>query len=308
MELHQLQCFIAVLEEGGFKRATARLGITQPALSYQIKRLEEELGIQVFHRGPGGITPTEAGRILLDHAHHVIGLVREAHESVRQLSAGVTGELRIGALKCVGQYFLPHVLSEIGAKHPLMRPKLLYREADDLYEALLARQLDVAMLVDPPPDRRLLFQDVFDERISLVSGRAHPFYGRASVEISELASTNFVALSARTAAGAACRTYLERASITVVPAVTTDNVETVKRMVEAGMGVAFLPDMTTADDVERDGMPGRLWRSTVEPVLSLPLVMATWRDARRSLALDAFVETVLRIARRWDGTREGLLN
>ncbi len=66
MELHQLQCFIAVVEEGGFKRATARLGVTQPALSYQIKRLEEELGVQVLHRGQGGITPTEAGRVLLE--------------------------------------------------------------------------------------------------------------------------------------------------------------------------------------------------------------------------------------------------
>jgi DNA-binding transcriptional LysR family regulator len=308
MELHQLQCFIAVLEEGGFKRATARLGITQPALSYQIKRLEEELGVQVFHRGPGGITPTEAGRALLDHAHHVIATVREAHEAVRQLSAGVTGELRIGAIKCVGQYFLPYVLSEIGAKHPLVRPRLLYLESDALYDALLANKLDVAMVVDPPPDRRLVFQNVFDERISLVSGRGHPFHGRPTVDVSELASANFVSLSPRTSAGAACRAYLERVGIAVVPAVTTDNVETVKRMVEAGMGVAFLPDMTTVDDVVSNGYPARLWRSAVEPTLSLPLVIATWRDARRSLALDAFVETVLRTAQRWDGTREGLLN
>src|SRR5512140_890471 len=99
LELQQLQCFIAVLEEGGFKRATARLGITQPALSYQIKRLEEELGVQVFRRGPGGITPTDAGRILLEHAHHVIAAVREAHQAVRELSGGVPGEIRIGAIK-----------------------------------------------------------------------------------------------------------------------------------------------------------------------------------------------------------------
>jgi len=61
MELHQLQCFLAVVEEGGFNRATTRLHITQPALSYQIKRLEEELGVSLFHRHPRGISPTEAG-------------------------------------------------------------------------------------------------------------------------------------------------------------------------------------------------------------------------------------------------------
>src|SRR3989337_3484053 len=78
MELHQLQCFMAVIEEGGFNRATTRLHITQPALSYQIKRLEEELGVSLFHRRPRGISPTEAGRVLLQNAPDVIESVRRA--------------------------------------------------------------------------------------------------------------------------------------------------------------------------------------------------------------------------------------
>jgi DNA-binding transcriptional LysR family regulator len=303
MELHQLQCFIAVLEEGGFKRATARLGITQPALSYQVKRLEEELGVQVFRRGPGGITPTEAGRVLLDHAHQVIGTVREAHQAVRELSGGVTGEIRIGAIKCVGTYFLPFVLQEMRVRYPLVRTKLLYRESDELLESLLANKLDVALVVEPPPDQRLAQQSVFDEKISLVSGRGHPFYGRRSVDISELKDVAFVSLSAETAAGALIRRYLDRLGIAIVASLATDNLETVKRMVEAGMGVAFLPDMATNDDVGEEGRPGRLSRAAVEPTLSLPLSVVTWRDSRHSLALDAFVEGVCRIGRQWDPTR-----
>ena len=300
MELQQLQCFIAVLEEGGFKRATARLGITQPALSYQIKRLEDELGVQVFRRGPGGITPTEAGRIFLEHAHQVIAAVREAHQAVRELSGGVTGEIRIGAIKCVGQYFLPHVLMEIRAKHPMVRPKLLYMESDALYEALLANKVDVAMVVDPPADERLRYTPVFDEQISLVSGRGHPFYGRKTVELSELKDVHLVALSPRISAGALAKRWLDRQGISVVAALTTDDIEAVKRMVESGMGAAFLPDMSTTRDVE--GPDARLWRSAVEPTLSLPLVIATWRDAHPSLAVDAFVEEVQRIGLHWDGT------
>jgi DNA-binding transcriptional LysR family regulator len=304
LELQQLQCFIAVLEEGGFKRATARLGITQPALSYQIKRLEEELGVQVFRRGPGGITPTDAGRILLEHAHHVIAAVREAHQAVRELSGGVTGEIRIGAIKCVGQYFLPDVLKEIRAKHPGVRPKLLYKDTDDLLEALLANKVDVAMVVDPPPDERLAYTPVFDEQISLVSGRGHRFYGRPSIDVAELKDVTFVALAAHVSAGALAKRYLDRQGISVVPALTADNIETVKRMVESGMGVAFLPDMATVEDVLPDGKPGRLSRSAVEPTLSLPLAVATWRDARPSLAVDAFVAEVRQIGLNWEGTRQ----
>lgn len=301
MELNQLQCFIAVLEEGGFKRATARLGITQPALSYQIKRLEEELGVQVFRRGPGGITPTEAGRVLLDHAHNVMATVREAHQAVRELSGGVSGEIRVGALKCVGTYFLPRVLWEVRARHPMVRPKILYRDSDELLEALLANRLDVAMVIDPPQDRRTRHDRVFDELISLVSGPGHRFYGRPTVGVNELQDVEFVALSPQTSAGALIRSYLDRLGLTIVPSVSTDNVETVKRMVEVGMGVAFLPDMSTADDVAEGGPPGRLWRSSVEPSLSLPLVLVSWRDTHHSLALDAFIEVVCQIGRRWDG-------
>ena len=300
MELQQLQCFIAVLEEGGFKRATARLGITQPALSYQIKRLEEELGVQVFRRGPGGITPTDAGRILLDHAHHVIATVREAHQAVRELSGGVTGEIRVGAIKCIGQYFLPAVLMEIRAKHPGMRPKLLYKDSEELLEALLANKIEVALVVDPAPDERLAFTPVFDEQISLVSGRGHRFYGRAKVDVAELKDATFVALSPHVSAGALAKRYLDRQGIVVTPAFTSEDIETVKHMVESGAGVAFLPDFAIVDDVAPQG---RLSRSTVEPTLSLPLSLATWRAARPSIAVDAFVSEVRRIGLQWEGTR-----
>jgi DNA-binding transcriptional LysR family regulator len=303
VELSQLQCFIAVLEKGGFKRATARLGITQPALSYQIKRLEEELGVQVFRRGRGGITPTEAGRVLLEHAHHVIETVREAHQAVRELSSGVNGEIRVGALKCVGTYFLPRVLWEVRAKHPLVRPKIVYREPEELLEALLAKRLDVAMVNDPPADARLRHHHVFEEQISLVCGPGHPFFGRCTVDRAELQGVQFVALSPQTPAGALIRSYLDRLGLTIVPSVSTDNVETVKRMVEVGMGVAFLPDMATSEDLGTDGQPERLWRCSVEPALSLPLVIVSWRDTHRSLALEAFIDEVCRIGRRWDGIR-----
>jgi DNA-binding transcriptional LysR family regulator len=300
VELHQLQCFIAVLEEGGFKRATARLGITQPALSYQIKRLEEELGVQLFHRRPG--SATEAGRVFLEHAQQVIATVREAHQAVRELSDGVTGEIRIGTIYCVGTYFLPRVLLEIRAKHPLVRPHILYRSSGDLLESLLANKLDVAIVADPPVDSRLKREVIFEEHFSLISGPGHPFFGRPKVSAEELKDIPFVALSPTSASGSLIRDYLDRVGVAVQQAVSVDNAETVKRMVEAGMGVAMLPDMTTAEDVACDGQPGRLSRSAVDPPLSRAITLVTWANPSRSLALDAFATEVRQIG---DATRDG---
>jgi DNA-binding transcriptional LysR family regulator len=236
----------------------------------------------------------------------VIAAVREAHQAVRELSGGVTGEIRIGAVKCVGQYFLPHVLREIRTNHPGVRPKLVYLDSDVLLEALLANKIDVAMVVDPAPDERLAYTPVFDEQISLVSGPGHRFYGRGTIDVAELRDVTFVALASHISAGALAKRYLDRQGITVVPALTADDIETVKHMVESGMGVAFLPDMATSDDVGPEGKPARLSRSAVEPTLSLPLSLATWRDARPSLAIDAFVSEVRRIGLQWEGTQKDI--
>ena len=91
MEIHQLRCFLAVMEEGGFSRATTRLHITQPALSYQIKQLEQELGTQLFRRRPGGVFPTDAGRVLSQHAREVIEAARKALEKTEARAAQSAG-------------------------------------------------------------------------------------------------------------------------------------------------------------------------------------------------------------------------
>jgi DNA-binding transcriptional LysR family regulator len=299
VELHQLQCFMLVVEEGGLKRATAQLHITQPALSYQIKQLEEELGVQLFHRRPGGNTPTEAGRVLLQHAHQIINAVHEAQQAVRELSDGVTGEIRIGTINSVGTYFLPQILWELRSNHPKVTPRLLYRNSIELVEALLANKIDVALVADPPHDKRLRYDCVVEEEISLVSGVSHPFFGRASIEPAELQGAQFVALSPHTLTGGLVHRYLERLGIAVEPVVSTDSIETVKRMVEAGMGVAFLPDMVTSEDLGSDGQPPRLSRTAVEPPLSRRIVLATWRDTNHSRAVDAFVREVRKLGRRW---------
>jgi LysR family hydrogen peroxide-inducible transcriptional activator len=294
VEIHQLQCFIAVLEENGFKRAAERLGITQPALSYQIKRLEKELGVQLFHRRPGGIAPTEAGSALLDRAHQVIGAVREAHQAVRELSEGVSGELRIGTLACLGTYFLPKVLWQIRARYPTVRPRLLYRQPDELVQWLLASKLDVAMIPDPPPDPRLHQEFSFDDPISLVCSRGHPLYGRGRIHVAELRHLQLVSLSPQTSTGALIRGHLERLGLSLAPAFSSEDDETVKVMVEEGMGVALLPDIVTGKDVGDGARPGALARCAVDPPLVLHFVIVTSRAAHRSRALDVFVDEVRR--------------
>lgn len=305
MEIHQLRCFQVIVEEGGFKRATTRLRISQPALSYQVKQLEQELGTSLFNRRPGGVSPTEAGRVLFGHAQGVMDAVRKAERAVQELADGVAGEIRIGTVNSIGIYFLPQVLWSMRAKYPAARPKVLYRDSNEIMEALLANDLDLAIVADPRPDRRLRLESLIEERVSLVAGRSHEFFGRKSIKPSEIKGVQYVSLSADTPTGALIRKYIGKLGITVEPVVTTDNVETVKKMVEVGLGVAFLPDMVTSRDIGCNGEPnGRLSRSEVDPPLSRRIVLATWKDNEMSRAVAAFVEAVRQYGCEWRACAE----
>jgi DNA-binding transcriptional LysR family regulator len=304
MELHQLKCFLAVVDEGGFNRATTRLHITQPALSYQIKQLEQELNARLFHRRPGGVSPTEAGRTLAQHAREVIDSVRKAQRAVTQLNEGVVGEIRIGTVNSVGIYFLPQVLWSVKERFPTVSPMVLYRHSDKILEALLADQVDMALVTNPISDRRLRTETIVEENISLVCGRSHPFFERKAVRPSELKGQQFVALSAENTTGRTIQEHLARMGVNVEPCVSTDNFETVKKMVEVGLGVAFLPDMVTSSEIAcgLEVVPtGRLARIRVGPPLRRKIILVTWKDFEKNQATRAFMEELRLAGTRWKG-------
>jgi DNA-binding transcriptional LysR family regulator len=301
MEVHQLNCFLAVMEEGSFNRAATRLHKTQPAISYQVKQLEDELGMPLFHRGARRITPTQAGNVLALHARDVVELLRRSREAVERLSEGVAGDIRIGTVNSVGIYFLPDVLRNMREKYPKVHPTVLYRDSGAIMDAMLSNRLDVALVANPRPDRRLRQEPIIEERVSLVCAPSHPFFGRETIRPSELKGLQYVSLTPENPTGDLVRAFLARMGVDMDPVVSTDNVETVKKMVEVGLGVAFLPDMVTAPDVACSGQPGRVARVEVGPPIIRSIVLVTWKKLEMSAAVSAFVEELRGHGRQWKG-------
>ncbi len=300
MELRQLECFVAVVEEGGFNRAITRLHMTQPAISYQIKLLETDLGVPLFYRRSRGISLTEAGRVLYQHAQVIQDKVRKAHQALERLSNEVAGEVRIGTVNSVGIYFLPEVLHKMRMQEPSVRPTVLYRPSFEIIEALLANQVDLALVANPQPDKRLRMKTIIDEHISLVSGKTSPFYGRRTVEPEELRGQPFATLTAENPTGKLVRDYLTMLGVNVDIVVSTDNVETVREMVETGLGSAFLPDMVTARGVPCEGYPlGPFSRAKVEPPLTRRIVLVTWKNFDPTPAVAVFMDELVKQGSKW---------
>ncbi len=300
MELHQLHCFVAVTEEGGFSRASARLRMTQPAISYQVKQLEKELKHPLFIRQPRGIALTEAGRILFHHAQELFELVRRTHNAIERLSDGVNGEVRIGTVNSIGIYFLPEVLQSVREKYPGARPTLLYRDSVEILDTLASNEIDMVLMANPVPDARFEHETIITERVSLVCGRSHPFFRRKSITPDELKGMDFISLTSMNPTGKLIRDYLSRLDVYVEPVVSTDNVETVKKMVEIGLGVAFVPDMVTT----RNLCEGGLARVEITPALTREIVLVTWKKLELSLAAAAFISELRDAAASWKLSHE----
>ncbi len=300
--LNRLHCFEVVVEESGFKRATARLHITQPALSYQMKHLEDELGVQLFLRRPGGVSLTDAGRLLYAHVQRVSAAVRRAEQAVKELPA--VGQVRVGTVNSIGTYFLPGVLAAVHEGHSGTVPTLYRARSDDHIEALLANQVDLAILADPRVDKRLRYETLFEERVPLVWSRTHPFGNAQRLRPEQLAAAPFVALSPQTPTGALVQKYLEGLGVRVENVVSAEDVLTVKRMVEMGIGAAFLPDMVTQRDVITRANPdARLHRAELDPPLTRRIVLVTWDEVPASRAAAIVIDEIRRQSAAWPGVR-----
>ena len=290
MEVHQLKCFAAVVEEGGFNRACTRMLMTQPAISYQIKQLESELSTKLFTRRPRGVSITDSGRMLYHHVQEILEAVRRAEHSLERLQDGVAGEVRVGTVNSIGMYLLPEVLKSLREKYPLVRPVILYRNATEILQSLRSNLVDLAILANPAPDRRFRQEVIFEELVSLYCGRQHPFWQKQEVTLQELKQTPLIALTNENPTGHMVQEHLARLGLDWEPIVSSDNVETVKKMVEIGLGVAFLPDMVmTQDIVIGKRHASRFARFTIPPLLKRRIVLMTWKRVEMSAACTSLV-------------------
>ncbi len=145
MELRHLTYFVAIAEEGSFSRAAERLWVAQPGLSTQIRRLEDELGIQLFERHPRGVEPTEAGELFLDRARAVLAAAEVARSTARDLQAGLMGSVSLGVATGTEWRLLPALLAKIGAQRPDVELTVVESYAGTLLRDLRDRRLDAVV-------------------------------------------------------------------------------------------------------------------------------------------------------------------
>ena len=284
MNLRDLEYAVCLAGEGQFRRAAARCHVSQPTLSAQIAKLEDELGVQLFERGPRSATATVNGRALIRQAQIVLDEVERLKALARAGQDPLQGPFHLGVIPTAGPYLLPLLLPVLRQRWPQLQLLLREELTAGLLDRLRAGVLDAAILSLPLDGADLRWESLFSEPILVALPRGHPLAGRARVAPSALSSEPVILLQEghclRDQSVAVCDAVgLGRRRDDVQAA----GLESLRQMVMAGIGIALVPELATRAPFGASQLA--VYRRFAPPEPTRKLVLAWRRSFPRGDAL-----------------------
>jgi DNA-binding transcriptional LysR family regulator len=226
MDIRQLEQFVAVYEEGSFSSAARRENCTQPALSVQIRNLEEEFGVALFTRSRRGVTPTVAGKRLYSRGLAILSAVADTRIAVRELSGDITGSITIGTVPSVSRSALPAALSRFTEAHPNVELTLDEAYGGTLTERVAAGELDFAVVTSAVSHEGIEATLLAEHEMALVSGPSSGFKPFDRVRLKDLSPLRMVLPTRRHAIRQLIDTHIARAELVIESSIESDGLNT----------------------------------------------------------------------------------
>ncbi|MEU6670339.1 LysR family transcriptional regulator [Streptomyces sp. NPDC046727] len=289
LPLPQLHAFVVLAEELHFGHAAARLGIAQPPLSQQIRRLEDRVGHPLFRRAPGRVTLTPAGQALLPAARQALAGLADGLAAARAVGGGRAGRLRIGFAASLALTVLPGLLRDFRRRFPDVHLDIAEMTTAPQLGALRERTIDIGLLREPPSeDPELAFRTLLNEPFVAVLPSAHPLAAQRTVRPDQLAGEPFVLLPRAVGPQLYDRIIGLCEAAGHTPHIAQHAVEwqTVCALVEAGLGVSVAPA-----SIRRIRLKGVAFRR-IGPGTSRTRVAVAWRRDDDNPLVDRLLATV----------------
>jgi LysR family transcriptional activator of glutamate synthase operon len=287
MDLRQLRYLVALAEERNFTRAAAREHIAQPALSQQIRRLEDELGLALVERTTRRAELTEPGRLLVGRARRILAELDAAQNELLGLRGLEAGHVTIGAMHTMGPIDLSLALAIFHERHPGVELTVREHSSEEMAEMLRVDELDLAFLsvTERIESRGLGLQQLVSEELVVLLPRDHRLGSRRRLRMAELSGEQFISFRD----GARLRELLvgagRMAGFEPLVKLESNESQRVRRLVARGLGVAILP----RSDVEGPGADVAV-ATLREPALTRDITLAWRAERRHAPAAREFIE------------------
>lgn len=271
MNLRDLKYLVALAEHRHFSRAAEASFVSQPTLSAQIKKLEDQLGVQLVERTSRGALPTRVGALIAERARVVLAEVQAMKELARAETEPESGTLLLGVFPTLAPYYLPHVVPALKRRFPKLQLYLVEEKTDELLARLERGALDAAVLAQPAGDDSLSAVHLFDEPFVFATSRAQHPDGRRTLRHEELKDQHLMLLEEGHCLRQQALDVCEQVGASEEQGFRATSLETLRQMVAAGMGSTLLPLLAT--------------RPPVAPNPDVVMLSFRGRVPRRSLAL-----------------------
>lgn len=288
LNLGNLATFRLVIQRGSFSAAADILGLSQPAVSLQVRQLEQFLRTRLVERTGRGIKATAAGLALLEHGNRIEQVVEEAIRSVSEFSHEISGTITLGtgATACI--HLLPPLLQQLREEHPLLRVGVTTGNTLDVVRAVEENRLDIGLVTLPASGRALEVMPLLDEEFVLIISQAQDEeIAQFSPQI--LHALPLIAFESGSGTRDLIDGWFKACDLEVCPVMQLGSIEAIKRMVRAGLGYSIVPRMAVENAVDREGLCVR----SLNPVLhrQLGIVM------RQDKILSKGISEVIRLLR-----------
>jgi LysR family transcriptional regulator, low CO2-responsive transcriptional regulator len=289
MDLDQLHTFLEIVRLKSFSKAAQTCYRTQPAISAQVRQLEQELRAELFERFGSRISLTTAGKIFAGYAEQMLELRRRAQNSIAELESNPRGELVIAANEATCIYVLPTVFSRFRQLFPAVQLQVNRSYGGRVVEAVLDNSADFGLTQLPVNEKRLEMVHVHEDEIKLIVPSGHPLSKKTSVTPRDL-TDYFLVLPQQGKTRARLNTWLETVEDEIHISMELDSTEMMKRFVIAGMGISFLAASNCREEVASGKL--RLISLAPEPMIRR-LGLIYRKDKALSKAALGFIQVVL---------------
>ena len=274
--LRQLEYIVALAETGQFVEAAKQCAVSQPAMSKQVRAVEEMLGVQLFERARPEVIVTPAGQEIVERARRLLAEARELVDAARSFSGAHEGTVRLGVIPTIAPYGLPGLLVKLRRMFPEVSFAIQELQTEDLVEKLRTGSIDLGLLAQPFDTTRLTGPNLVEEPFVLVAPTGHPLSVPGSVNPEEIAGQSLILMEDGHCLRDQAIDVCAVAGAPPATSVTAASVTTLVRMVESGLGATLLPASALSSEVRSgaglvvrsfgDQPPGRTltlqWRRT----------------------------------------------